>query len=142
VSLPELDVMGQPSDVLSEAFGLIRGDRLKFYGPPTENFERIAKMWTGYLGVTERVAALKAALDDHAREIDGKVGLPSPTLSRINELVDTLPAEVSANDVCSLMILLKVARIRSGGSYHRDSAVDAAGYAALLEVLNEAEVSL
>lgn len=86
----------EESDVLTEAHGLIRGDRLRFYGPPTENFERIAGMWSAYLGV-----------------------------------------DVSANDVCCMMIALKIARIRSGGAYHRDSAVDAAGYAALLEVLNE-----
>lgn len=90
--------MGAPGDkdILTEAHGLVRGERLKFYGPPTENFERIAGMWSSYLGV-----------------------------------------EVTSNDVCCMMILLKVARIRTGSLYHRDSAVDAAGYAALLEILNE-----
>ena len=83
-------------DVLAEAHDLIHGERLGAYGPPAANFERIAGMWTAYLGV-----------------------------------------DVTANDVCCMMILLKAARIRSGGKYHRDSAVDVAGYAALLEVLDE-----
>jgi hypothetical protein len=83
-------------DVLAEAHDLIHGERLRFYGPPATNFERIAGMWSAYLGI-----------------------------------------DVTANDVCCMMILLKAARIRSGGAYHRDSAVDVAGYAALLEALNE-----
>lgn len=37
-------------DVLTEAHGLIRGERLKFYGPPTKNFQRIADGWTAFLG--------------------------------------------------------------------------------------------
>ena len=47
--------------------------------------------------------------------------------------------ELSMDDICALMILLKVARIRTGGSYHRDSAVDAAGYARLMEILFDHE---
>lgn len=87
-------------DILTEAHGLVRGDRLKHYGPPTENFQRIADMWTAYLG---------------------------PDLVK----------PFTTQDVCALMILLKQARIRTGGSYHRDSAVDTAGYAALQEVLHD-----
>lgn len=86
-------------DILTEARGLVRGDRLKHYGPPTKNFERIAGMWSAYL--------------DHP---------------------------ISPDDVCCMMIALKIARIRTGGSYHRDSAVDTAGYAALLEILNDGEI--
>lgn len=36
---------------------------------------------------------------------------------------------VTAADVCNLMALLKIARLRNGG--HRDSSVDGAGYLAL-----------
>ena len=88
-TLPVEDV---PTDILSEAYGIIRGERLQHYGPPTESFERIAGMWSAYIGV-----------------------------------------ELTPNDVCALMVLLKQGRMRDG--YHRDSAVDAAGYSALQEVL-------
>jgi hypothetical protein len=87
-------------DILTEAHGLVRGDRLRHYGPPVENFQRIADLWTAYLG-------------------------PS------------LRDPITSQDVCSLMVLLKQARIRTGGGYHRDSAVDTAGYAALQEILAE-----
>jgi hypothetical protein len=90
----------EPQDILTEAHGLVRGDRLKHYGPPTENFKRIARLWTAYLG-----------LEDNA---------------------------ITVQDVAAMMILLKQARIKTGGAYHRDSAVDTAGYAALQEILNDA----
>lgn len=48
-----------------------------------------------------------------------------------------LKTEVSAFDVCNLMILLKVMRGAQG--YHRDSVVDTVGYAALAEVLEDPE---
>lgn len=84
--------------ILEEAERLVGGARRQHYGPPNENFERIAGAWSAYLGIN-----------------------------------------VTPLDVCCLMIMLKVARIRTGGSYHRDSAVDAAGYARLLEILSEGE---
>ena len=66
-------------------------------------------------------------------------GPPHINFKRIADMWSAyLNTEVSPLDVCSMMILLKVARIRTGGSYHRDSAVDAAGYARLLEILSEA----
>lgn len=34
--------------VLEEAIGLITGDRNAQYGPPTQDFDRIAEMWTTY----------------------------------------------------------------------------------------------
>lgn len=80
--------------ILEEAERLVAGPRQQHYGPPHENFKRIAEGWSAYLGV-----------------------------------------EVTPLDVCSLMIILKLARIRTGGSYHRDSAVDACGYARLMEML-------
>lgn len=92
--------MGEAADILTEAHGLVRGARLQHYGPPTENFKRIADLWTAYFG-------------------------------------PTLTTPVTEQDVCALMILLKQARIKTGGGYHRDSAVDTAGYAALQEILDE-----
>jgi len=48
------------SDVLSEASGLINGDRQKQYGTPAENFKRVAAIWGAILGidVTPREVAL------------------------------------------------------------------------------------
>lgn len=48
-----------------------------------------------------------------------------------------LDTEVTAFDVCNLMILLKVMRGAQG--YHRDSVVDTVGYAALAEILEDEE---
>jgi len=86
------------SDILSEAYKLIRGERLQHYGPPIKNFERIAKGWTAYLG-------------------------------------DRLKVDLTVNDVCAMMVILKQMRMAEG--YHRDSATDTAGYAALQEILAE-----
>lgn len=65
-------------------------------------------------------------------------GPPAVNFKRIAGMWSAyLGIEVNELDVCCMMIALKVARIRTGGSYHRDSAVDAAGYARLLEILND-----
>jgi hypothetical protein len=93
--------VGTTGDILTEAHGLVRGERLEHYGPPTENFRRIADLWTAYLG---------------------------PSLN----------APLNEQDVCAMMIFVKQARIKTGGGYHRDSAVDTAGYAALQEILHAA----
>ncbi len=37
-------------DVLDQAKELINGDRNNQYGPPTQDFQRIAAMWSVYLG--------------------------------------------------------------------------------------------
>jgi len=42
--------VAEATDILNEAHGLVRGERLRYYGPPTENFKRIAALWTAYLG--------------------------------------------------------------------------------------------
>jgi hypothetical protein len=44
---------------------------------------------------------------------------------------------VTAADVCNMMVLLKVARLRNGP--HRDSNVDGAGYMALGAEMSEGE---
>lgn len=38
-------------EILDQAKSLISGDRIKEYGPPIENFTRIAKMWSIILGI-------------------------------------------------------------------------------------------
>lgn len=45
--------------------------------------------------------------------------------------------EVTAHDVCMMMVLLKAMRAAQG--YHRDSAVDVIGYTLLDEVLEDGE---
>ncbi len=81
-------------DVGTEAAGIIRGDRAKFYGPPWENIGAIAQAWGAYL-----------------------------------------KKDISAFDVCQLMVILKA--IRGAQGYHRDSTVDTIGYALLAEVLED-----
>jgi len=76
------------TQILHEAEKLINGDRQSHYGPPEENFNAIASMWSTYMG-----------------------------------------HNVTAADVCNMMALLKIARLRNGP--HRDSSVDGAGYLAL-----------
>ena len=80
--------MTKRTEILSEADGLINGERQAHYGTPQENIGVIAEMWSAYLNMT------------------------------------VLPA-----DVCHLMTLLKIARLRNGP--HHDSSVDACGYMAL-----------
>lgn len=46
-----------------------------------------------------------------------------------------LDKEITAVDVCQMMILLKQARLMNTPT-HRDSIVDIAGYAALIEIIN------
>tara|TARA_R110001592_G_scaffold168993_3_gene405402 strand:+ start:7627 stop:7941 length:315 start_codon:yes stop_codon:yes gene_type:complete len=47
-----------------------------------------------------------------------------------------LGCDISAADVCHLMALLKIARLRNGG--HRDSSVDSCGYMALGAEMSDA----
>lgn len=68
-------------------------------------------------------------------------GPPTKNFKRIADLWsaylgDALDRPISEHDVCAMMILLKQARMADGG-YHRDSAIDTAGYAALQEILAE-----
>ena len=72
--------------VLSEAERCVCGQREHDYGTPEDNFDRIAKMWSAYMGV-----------------------------------------EFNPVDVSMFMVMLKVARIKSGGGT-MDSFVDGCGY--------------
>lgn len=57
-------------------------------------------------------------------------GSPHENFAAIAQMWSTyLEADVSATDVCHMMALLKIARLRNGP--HRDSSVDGAGYLAL-----------
>lgn len=85
--------MNKAASILSEAAGLVAGDRNKDYGDIVVNNKRIAEFWTVYL---------KAA---------GK------------------PANIEAQDVATMMALLKVAR--ECHKHKEDNLVDAAGYIGL-----------
>lgn len=64
-------------------------------------------------------------------------GHPGKNLKVIADLWSTyLSVQVSAQDVCNMMILLKVARLRNDPD-HEDSKVDIIGYALLMERLRE-----
>jgi hypothetical protein len=101
-----------PQDVLTEAHGIIRGPRRHFYGDPKVNFQTIADLWNGFLRARMREEGLHIELDDFLQL-------------------------VRPEDVAHMMVLLKTAR--SVREYHRDSVVDTGGYAALVEVLCDAE---
>jgi hypothetical protein len=77
------------SEILAAADQCISVDRDATYGSAADNLNRIAEMWSAYLG-----------------------------------------HQLSAADVCWLMVLLKAGR-KSSGKPHIDNAIDAAGYAAL-----------
>ena len=72
--------------VLKEAEKCVCGQREQDYGTPEDNFDRIAKMWSAYMGV-----------------------------------------EFNPVDVSMFMVMLKAARIKSGGGT-MDSFVDGCGY--------------
>lgn len=70
---------------------------------------------------------------------EAEYGHPAENLGRIATLWSAyLKQEVTAADVATMMILLKVARLKTGvGS--RDTWVDIAGYAGLLERIHDYE---
>lgn len=60
-------------------------------------------------------------------------GSPDKNLQVIASLWSTyLQVDVTIDDVCSMMILLKVARLKNQPTHH-DSQVDICGYAALMD---------
>ena len=82
--------------VLEEASFLIDEKRRTQYGPAWVNFDRIAKLWSAYLG-----------------------------------------REVSMDDVCFMMALLKFARHADSPTMKRDNVVDAIGYLRCIERIRE-----
>ena len=82
-------------EVLDEAKKIIGGERQDSYGSPKDNFQRIAKLWSIYIG---------------------------------KELTDI--------DVANMMILMKVARHKSG-KFKLDNFIDICGYAALAAEIGE-----
>jgi hypothetical protein len=80
---------------------------------------------------------LKSILDE-AKEIiygdrEKTYGAPDKNLNMIADLWAAYKGvDFTAEDVCQMMILLKVARL-ANDPRHRDSQIDLCGYAALME---------
>ena len=87
--------------ILDEAQGIIWGDREKTYGEPDVNLKRIATLWNAFL------------------------------VSRYKHGFTGEPYEITSEDVCWMMVLLKASRQMN--TPKRDNLVDAAGYIGLIE---------
>lgn len=102
----EMDVLTPTINVvvksaIDEAKEIIYGDREKTYGSPQKNLNVIADYWMEYLNT-------------------------KPTAITKHGTVD-----LSAEDVCIMMVLLKIAR--QANNYKRDNIVDAIGYLSLID---------
>lgn len=72
----------EPEDVLEEALRVTKGDRQADYGPPDQDFQRTAKIWSALKGVhfeAREVAlfmiALKLSRETHQRKRDNWVDI-------------------------------------------------------------------
>lgn len=85
--------------ILEEAQEIVHGARQGVYGHPRDDFAKIASLWNGWY--------------------DAKFPTGQPGVYK---------SPFNPEDVASLMILLKMARLMNTPN-HRDSMVDMAGYA-------------
>ena len=75
-----------------------------------------------------KVLGEATSLVNGSRERD--YGEPSSNFQTVADMWSAyLGSSVSARDVCNMMALLKIARLKNG--QHKDSSVDACGYLAL-----------
>ena len=95
-----------PAPVLEEAHNVIYGEREQTYGDPGKNLRIIAEYWTTYL-------VSRGIID-------------------ANEPYDML----TYDDICNLMVLMKIARL-GNTPLHHDSMVDICGYTALADRVKE-----
>ena len=96
--------------------------------------------------IKEQPKKTNQSILDHAHNIiygdrEKTYGHPATNLERIAEfwnvyIGEALTQKLTADDVCYMMILLKVARLRNDPN-HIDSLIDLAGYAALVERIHE-----
>ena len=78
----------------------------------------------------ERTRVLAEAIDLINGDREKHYGTPAENFQCIADMWSAyLGHAVSASDVCNMMALLKIARLRNGP--HKDSSVDGAGYLAL-----------
>lgn len=116
-AFPGLQALAAPRDlksdnVMTQAEAIIYGDREKTYGHPSLNLYTIAQFWTTYV---KRKAAVC-----RAQNLPMMNGVP----------------DITIDDVCQMMVLLKTARLLNDPSHH-DSQVDQVGYIALQERCRE-----
>ena len=78
----------------------------------------------------ERTKVLAEAIDLINGERQAHYGTPQQNFAAVADMWSAyLGHGISSADVCHMMALLKIARLRNGS--HKDSSVDAAGYIAL-----------
>lgn len=102
------------AEILDKAKDIVTGDRQNAYGEVEDNFERIANLWNAYLGI-DKCGDCELLIKNITKD-------ELPTFKKSIEAL-------TPQDVACMMILLKVARIKSG--HHKDDNwIDIAGYAA------------
>lgn len=97
-----MSIPTEEKKITEEAQEIIWGDRERTYGSPDRNLQVIADLWSAYL----------KGLGSKRQEVGQAECL-------------------EVNDVCNMMVLLKVARLINTPE-HRDSQIDAIGYIALM----------
>ena len=91
----------------------------------------IRKQFTERLMTSKRSTILETAHDLITQDREEIYGAPADNFGMIAKYWSTyLSKDITANDVCSLMELLKIARRKSNPNY-ADNYIDSAGYAAL-----------
>lgn len=89
--------------VLQEAQNLIHGKRAESYGPATENFTRIAYVWTGYL-----YTKLRPKVVIHPADVCNMMqGLKGCRLAYAIETDKIVEARDSIVDSCGYMALIE-----------------------------------
>ena len=90
-------------------------------------------------GRMTRKECLNAAIDAVCKDRENTYGIPEDNFKLIADLWSTYTGtKISPRDVAVMMILLKVARVRTGTN-HSDNFVDIAGYAACAAGIGEPE---
>lgn len=107
---PETDIKAHIADT---AKSIVSGARRSAYGTPEQNFERIARLWNGYL-VNAGILDVSVMGDPEAK------------------------GGITPGDVSLMMALLKIARLGETPD-HYDSYVDLVGYALTGAEVNKVE---
>lgn len=90
-------------EILDEAKKCVCGQREQDYGSPESNFQIIADLWNGYLGIHRQLDTPMSYADNH--------------------IAYTILSPITATDVAMMMALLKIARIRNGGGMRHEKSV-------------------
>ncbi len=105
--------------------------------PPKDAFARIRiSQITTEFGAADRKPILEEAHEVIYGDRECTYGDPGKNLRTIASMWSAyLDKEVTYRDVCNMMVLMKVARLKNTPD-HRDSLVDIAGYTALQDRVN------